>query len=81
MRLHYDQTYYLMLQNYVLGELNNEDYYILKDLISEIRDVNSGETYLLSKPVFEHELAKKIFEEQSASGGKFTEVAYQYDRC
>ena len=48
----------------------------LKDLISEVRDANSGETYLLSKPVFEHELAKKIFEEQSASGGKFTEVAF-----
>jgi len=45
----------------------------LKNLINEAVEKRS---MLLAKPAAEHEMAKKLFEQQSASGGEFTEVAY-----
>ena len=46
----------------------------LKSLIKEAR--LKKRTVLLAKPAAEYEMAKKLFEQQSASNGEFTEVAY-----
>ncbi len=49
---------------------------ILKDAIEEVKKEQKHESFLLSKPAFEYELAKTLFEQQSQSGGEFTEVAF-----
>ena len=50
---------------------------ITKDLLNDlIKEEKEKRSFLLAKPAAEYEMAKKLFEEQSASGGEFTEVAF-----